>query len=141
MVAKQDYVIEQGEDLVIDITYQQQSPTWQPGDPEINKFLPVDLTGWNVRMDIVTEDGTAVDTFNNEDSDPTTDDEITLGADGKLSITIPRSLTLSPGRMFQAMETGVNKFKYDMFLRNPDGKQKKLLQGNITVNRSITLWD
>lgn len=143
MAATYDYTWDQGEDLTILMLYK----TGLPGSE-----TPVNLTGYSLRMDIVTPDGAWRYTFNSAtiaDIDPTTAGnqpdstiESTLGSDGSISITIPRSLTLPGGAIYADISANppLLNFRYDVFLRAPDAKQKKILKGQITVEKSYTLW-
>lgn len=111
--------------------------------------VPVDLTGYSLRMDVVQSGvGTRVFTFNSDDiDDPAADNvgpadnEAVLGSDGTITIVVPRSLTLTGGavaNLFNASDSLV--LNYDIFLRNPAGLQSKILRGNVTVERSYTKW-
>lgn len=143
MVAVYNYSWGQGEDLVLSMLYKQ---------GPVGSEAPVDLTGYQLRMDIVTPSGERRYTFNSDpvtDVDPTTPGdesdvvtEAVLGADGTINITIPRTLTLPDGEIYADI-TGsppVLTFNYDVFLRDDTGKQKKILKGQITVEKSYTLW-
>lgn len=138
---------EQGADLDIQIIYKE--------SVEGGTAVPKDLTGYSVRMDIRATDvlGTRIYTFNSDEitdldgagSETENDDvtEITPGSDGTITITVPRSLTVQGGPIFDLMSdplNPVNLLVYDIFLRNPQDKQTKILSGTITVNRSVTLW-
>lgn len=143
MVASHNYTWEQGEDLTLLMVYK----TGLPGAE-----TPVDLTGYSLRMDIVTPDGQRRFTFNSDavtdvdpvepgdQADPVT--EAVLGTDGSISITIPRSLTLPGGEIYDDITANppLLTFNYDVFLRAPDNKQRKILKGQVTVERSYTLW-
>lgn len=141
MAATFNYVWEQGEDLIIRIVYKE-GPEGAP--------VAVDLTGYSLRMDMrkVNTDGIRVWTFNSDDiiGEPLADDvgaadnEITLGADGSIEIVVSRLLTLPGGSIFTELQAGTTQFVYDMFLRNPQDQQKKILTGVISINKSITLW-
>jgi hypothetical protein len=147
-VASKDFTWEQGEDLEIAIIY-------KTGTSEANA-TPKDLTGYSVRMDIRATDvsGNRIYTFNSEDvidldgAGPNSDDDVVKeisqpGADGMIRITVPRSLTVQGGPIFELMSdtlNPVNIFAYDIFLRDTDDKQAKILAGKIIVNRSVTLW-
>lgn len=141
MAATFNYVWEQGEDLVISAVYKQ-GPEGAP--------VAVDLTGYSLRMDMrkINSDGLRVWTFNSDDivGEPDadesgeTDNEVTLGADGSIEIVVSRSLSLPGGSIFTELQLGTTQFVYDMFLRNPQNRQKKILTGVITVNKSVTLW-
>lgn len=124
--------------------------TWQQGeDGEISMDYtdaddaPVNLTDYNLRMDIVNDTGTKLYTFNTEDADPsvgqTEADEATLGADGSIYIVVPRGESLTGGSLFNQIDVALH---YDIFLRTPDpnGKQKKILKGTVTIEKSYTLW-
>lgn len=133
MVAQQNFEWNQGEDLIIHVTYR------LDGQPQ-------DLTGYTARMDIAALMGSpgpiaSLYTFNTDDNDPDTEDEIVVGADGTISITVPRSLTLGDGVIAEAVSNNASsKYKYDLFLRDLDNKQRKILEGEITVRRSVTKW-
>ena len=87
-------------------------------------------------------------TFNSSDNAGTTpidetgntDNEATLGADGSIYILVPRALSLINGAIYTKIQTGIFDFKYDIFLRNSVGKQKKILRGTVTIKPSVTLW-
>lgn len=134
MVAQQNFEWNQGEDLTIFVTYKL--------DGE-----PVDLTGYTARMDIAALMGNpgpiaSLYTFNTDDNDPETEDEIVVGSDGTINITVPRSLTLGDGVIAEAVSnTTSSKYKYDLFLRDLDDRQRKVLEGEITVKRSVTKWE
>lgn len=124
----------QGEDLYFVVTYMEDD-------------VPVDLTGWSARMDLVrsgTPTGSpavSLYTFNTDDEDPATEDEITLGSDGTITINVPRSLTLDEGALAADLATAASaKYKYDLFVRDLQDRQRKILDGEITVNRSVTKW-
>lgn len=142
-----NYTWEQGADLVLSLVYKE-SIDGAPATPK-------DLTGYSVRMDIRSTDvlGNRIYTFNSAEitdldgSGPGSDTdlvtEITPGADGTISITVPRSLTVQGGAVYELMSdplNPVNILVYDIFLRDPQDKQQKILSGSITVNRSVTLW-
>lgn len=131
-VPTHDIIWQQGEDLTISLVYNE-----GPSGAE----TPVDLTtGYSVRMDVVGSSGT-IYTFNTDDLDPATPDEIVLGADGSINIDVPRTLTLSGGDIFTVMQSNnATVFNYDIFIRNPQGKQFPLMRGTITVVKSYTLW-
>lgn len=142
MAATFNYTWGQGEDLVLSMLYK---------EGPVGAEVPVDLTGYSLRMDIVTPNGDRRYTFNSEDipdvdpgagTTPDTDKEAVLGADGTINITVPRSLTLPGGVLHTDITapTPLLTFNYDVFLRNPANQQKKILKGTITVEKSYTLW-
>lgn len=124
----------QGEDLYFVVTYREDG-------------APVDLTGWSARMDLVkagTPTGSpsvSLFSFNTDDDDPETDDEITMDAEGRIVIDVSRSLTLGDGPLADDLVNAASaKYKYDLFVRDTGGRQRKILDGEITVNRSVTRW-
>jgi hypothetical protein len=134
MAANYSYTWAQGEDLVLAMLYKIGLPDQEP--------QPVDLTTYSLRMDIVTPTGQKRYTFN---SDAIVGDSVTeavLGADGLISITIPRTLTLEGGAIFKDITATppMLTFNYDVFLRDAAGLQRKILEGQINVERSHTLW-
>lgn len=128
-----DYTWPQGEDLDITFTYKE-GPDGQE--------QPKDISTYHLRMDVVDATGALLYTFNTLDPDLPGDQEATLGADGSVTIAVPRSLTLPNGELYDAISQGMLQFNYDIFLRD-DGtpsKQKKLYRGSITIEPSYTLW-
>lgn len=132
----QNYVWQQGEDLVISLVYK---------EGQTDAEVPVDLTGYKLRMDICDSNGPLF-SFNSDDFTDGTldnigaaDNEAVLGVDGSINISVPRSLTLAGGAVFNAMST-TPLFNYDIFLRDPQDKQHPILRGTITVEKSYTLW-
>lgn len=132
-----NYTWGQGEDLTISLVYKA-----GPDGAEV----PVNLTGYSLRMDICDDTGRLY-TFNSADiPDPVvdetgaTDNEAVLGTDGSINITVPRALSLPGGAVYDAVEAENNVFSYDIFLRDASNKQKKILRGQITVEASYTLW-
>lgn len=135
---------EVGEDLDLSFTYK----VGPSGSEE-----PVDLSSiYSVRMDIRSNDNSfgLLYTFNSDDitespsvDDPgSSDNEITLGSDGTISIRIPRSVVLPGGAIYDYMiANNVSNYAYDIFLRNTDlDTQKKILKGTIGINQSVTRW-
>jgi hypothetical protein len=124
-----NFTWQQGEDGVIGLVYQ------------VNG-VPVDLTGYNVRMDVASA-GTVLYVFNSSDISGTpldvtgsADNEATLGSDGSITIVVPRAVSLTG-----PLSTYLNQeLDYDIFLRDPSNKQKKILEGTITLEASITKW-
>lgn len=140
-VPYKDYQWEQGADLNITLVFKS-GPT--------GAEIPVNLTGYQVRMD-VSSAGTRIYTFNSADildlDGPVgpgtlgdTNKEAVLGTDGTILISVPRALTLPGGIVYAEMMGNRIIYPYDIFLRDTTTKQIKLLTGNITVNKSITLW-
>lgn len=135
-VPTQDYVWQQGEDGEISLVYKDSASQ------------PIDLTGWSLRMDIAATSGRLY-TFNSVTIDDLNADEIlddsdttieaTLGADGSIYISVPREETLPGGTLYDYLDQALS---YDIFLRDAQTtpKQKKILKGTITIERSVTLW-
>ena len=141
---------QQGDDLTFSLVYREGTS---------GSEMPVDLTGYSVRMDIVAG-SIRIFTFNSAtvvDVDPIEagdqeDAELdaTVGVDGSIKFHVPRALTLPGGEIYTRMNmaTPVFLYNYDVFLRNdsgtagaiPQGSQKKILTGTITVEKSYTLW-
>lgn len=140
------YQWEQGTDLDLKLIYRT--------GPDAQSMLPVDLTGYEVRMDIraTSTSGERVWTFNSADIvdvDPIlvgdqadTTKEVVLGVDGSITITVPRELTLPGGAVYDQITAtpAITVFVYDIILRDVGGKQSKILSGTISVNASVTLW-
>lgn len=144
MAASVDYEWDQGADLTINLTYK--------SGPE-GATVPVDLTTWKARMDIVAPDGKVLIVTNDEaivDVDPFTagnqgdsaNFEITMNSSGGIVITLSRALTLPGGVLFPYITANPNQnvFSYDLFLRNASNVQTKILEGSITIDKSVTLW-
>lgn len=144
MAATHNYTWAQGEDLTIEMIY-----STGPEGAE----TPVDLTTYSARMDIVGTDGARRYTMNSDpitDVDPETAGDqsdnvieiVNLTADGEITIEVPRTLTLPGGALYADITANPPQlvFNYDVFLRNGTNKQKKILKGTITVEKSYTLW-
>src|SRR6478609_1106893 len=143
MAAQQDFTWHQGEDFPISLIYK-----LGPAGSEV----PVDLTSYSLRMDVAADDGSILTILNDEniaDTDPytvgnqgDTTDEVTMGADGSIQILLGRALTLPGGPFvkYLAANPSRNTFSYDVFLRNPAGKQTKILFGTLTLIKSVTKW-
>ena len=144
MAGTQDYTWDQGADLTISLIYK--------SGPEGSE-VPVNLTTWQCRMDIAAPDGSILTVLNDEaitDTDPYTPGsqgdsgpfEVTLGADGSIVIVLGRALTLPNGSFHKYISANPsqNEFQYDIFLRDNTNKQKKILQGTITLVKSVTKW-
>ena len=143
MAASIDYEWDQGADLTISLTYK---------EGPAGATVAVDLSTWKARMDIVAPDGTVLIVTNDEaitDTDPfvagnQSDNafEITMNASGAIAITLSRALTLPGGVLFKYITANPNQnvFVYDLFLRNASNVQTKILEGSITINKSVTMW-
>lgn len=143
MAASIDYTWEQGDDLTISLVYKT--------GPE-GATTTVDLTGYKFRMDIVAPDGKVMTVLNDEaiaDTDPyiagsQADNafEVTMDASGNIVISLARTLTLPGGAFYDYITANPNQnvFTYDMFLRSGANKQNKILEGSITINKSVTMW-
>lgn len=140
-VASCDFTWQQGEDLTIQLIYKE-----GPQDEEV----AVNLIGWQLRMDVVDDNG-VIFTFNSDDIDSNStdpvvdqpgpdDNEAVLNSDGSINILIPRTLTLPGGVVANRLLVDNNTFNYDIFLRNPAGQQWPILRGKIVVEKSYTLW-
>lgn len=141
MVDTKDYTWESGDDGEVAMIYKTKATDADP-------LLPVDLTGYSLRMDIATQTGDWVWTFNSEDivvtpsvdSPGIADNEAQLSPNGLIFIVVPRVLTLPGGKISDQINLGNLAFNYDVFLRSPLDKQKKILKGVITINSSVTKW-
>lgn len=143
MAATYPYDWNQGEDLLISLTYK---------SGPVGEVEPVDLTLYQFRMDIVAPDGKVLTVVNDEsitDADPYTSGnqadtsyEVTMNSVGEIRIELPRALNLPGGVFYKYLNANpaVKTFSYDMFLRDNNSKQKKILSGTITIERSVTHW-
>lgn len=143
MVATQDYSWNQGEDLTISITYK---------SGPVGAAVPVDLTSYAFRMDIVGSNGKVLSVLNDEaivDTDPFTAGnqgdttyEVTMTNAGGITINLPRAMTLPGGVFYPYLNANpsVVSFSYDMFLRDNTNKQRKILAGTISISKSVTKW-
>lgn len=141
-----NYTWNQNEDLDLRFTFKRGA--------DAASAVPVDLTGWQLRMDIASQTGGRLYTFNSADIDdvdtvtegdqPDVTKEAVLGSDGSIVISVPRSLTLPGGTIHQAMTNTPpqNIFNYDVFLRDngTPAKQFKFAAGTVTVEKSVTIW-
>lgn len=143
MAARYDYTWHQGEDFVISLVYKAGAAG---SEAEVN------LSAYSLRMDIAAPNGNVLTVLNDKtvaDADPytvgnqaDTSYEVVLGTAGQISITLARSLTL-PGGAFEryiSANPAQTSFSYDIFLRDPAGKQTKILYGTLSLNKSVTKW-
>lgn len=158
MATQANFIWPQGEDLSVELIYKE-----GPVGSEV--VVPLTTTDYAVRMDIVSSDGTRLYTFNSEsiaDVDPlapsaqadaVVEGVLSDGSGGTPNITIivDRALTLPGGEVYEHYSGNMtDTLFYDVFLRNKTispvgntsttGKQVKILTGNITVEKSYTLW-
>lgn len=142
MTATHDVVWEQGEDFMMHLVYKEND-------------TPVDLTDYEVRMDIAPAtpaNALPILSLNSADFTGTGegdvpldaegggDNEVTTDTEGNIFITVGRNVTLPTGIIGTRLNIGT-KFVYDIFVRDTTtNRQKKLAKGGITVNRSVTLW-
>lgn len=143
MAVTYDFPWAQGEDKTLQLTYKS-GPT---GASE-----PVDLGNHKLRMDIVGPDGVVLVVANDEeilDTDPYTTGaqadnsfEVVLTGTGGITINLSRALTLPGGPFYKYISANppVRTFSYDVFLRDAFEKQIKIMQGTITIERSVTHW-
>lgn len=134
-VPVKNFVLEQGEDMEINMVYTEGVPP-----------APVDLTapGWAVRMDITAKSDNGMQhlyTLNSEpvDVNGDTDEnvEVHMGADGLISITIPRHASVEGGPLEQRLGEIVY---FDLFVRTDQDKQRKVMEGTIYLRSSFTRW-
>jgi len=143
MAATYNYEWSQGEDLTISLIYK--------SGPQ-GETQPVDLTSYSFRMDIVAPDGRPLAVLNDKaiaDTDPSitgnqpdNEFEVTMSEDGEILIHLSRALTLPGGHFYRYITANppIQNFAYDMFLRDPQDRQKKIMGGVITIERSVTAW-
>lgn len=149
MAQTQNFTWDQGADLVFALNYKEGATA--------DTAVLVDLSsGYAVRMDLVipatrqrvytfnSDNITDVDPFSSgNQGDTTLEGALTSGGDGKgnVQISVPRSLTLPGGVVYDNVTSGVTTFNYDVFLRNTGtNHQAKILTGAITISESWTLW-
>lgn len=143
MAATYNYEWNQGEDLLIALVYK---------SGPVGSSEPVDLSLYSFRMDIVAPNGKVLSVINDDsiaDTDPyqaeaqgDTSYEVTMNNVGEIRIDLSRALTLPGGAFYKYLTANpaVKTFSYDMFLRDNNGKQKKIMAGTITIERSVTHW-
>lgn len=142
MAAIHNYMWDQGADLEILMLYKK---------GPVDNALPVNLTGYSVRMDIVGQSGQRLYTFNSEELDdvnnetapvPDTNMEFFLGPEGQIKLIVPRRITLPGGELYSSLTANPPQlsFNYDIFLRDAGDMQRKILKGQIIFEKSYTLW-
>ena len=135
---------EQGEDFIMNLRY-------------VENENPVDLTNYSVRMDIAipaksisperkvmvinSDDVTVLDSEGSPlDHEGASDNEVSVDSEGNINIFISRFTTLPGGPIGDRLNASTV-FIYDLFVRdNTSNRQKKLVKGEITINRSVTQW-
>ena len=143
MAVTYDFNWAQGEDKILSMVYK---------SGPVGESEPVDLGNHKLRMDIVAADSRVLVVANDEsiaDADPytlgaqpDTDYEVTLSGTGQIQIELSRALTLPGGALYKYITANppIRVFSYDIFLRDAFEKQKKIMQGTITIERSVTHW-
>ena len=143
MAVTYDFTWAQGEDKILSMVYK---------SGPVGEAEPVDLGNYKLRMDIVAPDGKILTVANDEliaDADPYTEGaqadnafEVTLGGEGQIRIELSRLLTLPDGPFYKYITANppIRTFTYDIFMRDAFEKQKKVMQGVITIERSVTHW-
>lgn len=143
MAVTYDFNWAQGEDKILSMVYK---------SGPVGASEPVDLGNHKLRMDIVAPDGKVLTVANDElidDTDPyvtgaqaDSSFEVTLTGTGDIKVELSRALTLPGGPFYTYITSNppIRTFSYDMFLRDAFGKQKKIMQGTITIERSVTHW-
>lgn len=143
MAVTYDFPWAQGEDKTIVFTYK---------SGPVGASAPVDLSNHKLRMDIVGPDGVVLVVANDEaiaDTDPYVSGaqvdnnfEVVLTSTGGITVNLSRALTLPGGPFYSYISANppIRTFSYDMFLRDGFGKQFKVVQGTITIERSVTHW-
>lgn len=119
----------QGEDLIIELRYKE--------GPNQNRAVPVDLTGGYTARMTIANPGSPQTPLLVLDSTPEFGGIVLLSGNNEpnIRITLSRTHTLSGGPF--AAGGG---FGYDLFLRNSQNVQVKILEGIINVRRSYTQW-
>lgn len=124
----------QGEDLNIQLIYKEGSSS--------ASAKPLSLKDTHsLRMDIVSLTGTVLYSFVSSEHP----NSLGSGQSGQpnINIFLPRQLTL-PGGAIHAEFTqnpSIAAFNYDMFLRNNQAnKQYKIMRGQLSIEKSSTLW-
>lgn len=143
MAVTYDFNWAQGEDKILALTYK---------SGPVGESAPVDLGNHKLRMDIVAPNGKVLTVANDEEiadhdpykagDQPDNSYEVILTGTGGITINLSRALTLpgGPFHPYLSANPPVRTFAYDMFLRDASGYQKKIMQGTITVERSVTHW-
>jgi hypothetical protein len=143
MAVTYDFNWAQGEDKILSMVYK----SGPVGSADV-----VDLGNHKLRMDIVAADNRVLVVTNDEsiaDTDPYTAGpqadssyEVTMTGAGLIKIELSRVLTLPGGPLYKYLIANppIRVFSYDIFLRDAFAKQKKIMQGTITIERSVTHW-
>lgn len=123
---------EQGEDQIVLLNYTDEGVVLNAETHAVRMDIAPILEGGKIGDPVIVlnsddEEGEVEVTFGSEESD------------NEISIRIPRSATIGPDA--PKMEKKVAMYVYDVFLRNRDNdRQRKILQGKIAMNRSVTHW-
>lgn len=101
------------------------SASWYADDAD--EGTPADWTGWSARMQIRTSfDGDLLATLA---TSGTRDGDITLGADGNITITLPPTAT--------SMIAAGNAV-FDVNFTDPDGAIWRSVEGSVTITPEVT---
>lgn len=116
----------QGEDLYIDLRYKE--------GPNTKSSVAVDLrNGYSAKMGIAAP-GSTTPIF----TASTDGGQIVLlsgNNEPNIRIRLDRSITLTGG-----FGAAGGSFAYDLFLRNGNGDQIKVIEGTIHIKKSVTQW-
>ncbi len=100
---------------------------------------PVDLTGWQARTQLRRKVGG--DIWLNVDTESTGQAQLTLTAEGVVTLTIPAAVTENPAwdsrskvTAGEPQPTGV----WDLELIDPSGIVTRLAQGTVTISPDVT---
>jgi len=117
----------QGEDMVVELRYRE--------GPTASKALPVNLaSGYSAQLSIANPatPSSPIVTL----STATGEIQLLSGVSGpNIVVRLDRSLTLGGGPLASPIS-----YVYDLFLRNSADEQVKILEGVISVKRSVTQW-
>lgn len=116
----------QGEDMFISLRYKE--------GPTAARALPVDLAnGYTAQMSLANSNSplTPVQTYTSALGDILLYQGIN---EPNIKVRLPRAHTLTGGTLTPGS------YLYDIFLRNDNGDQIKVVEGTINVKRSITQW-
>ena len=121
---------DRGTDLVLYFQY-------AVGATALSAVAPSDFADWQANAAVeVVESGTQVQDSTQPVTASTSDESITLAADG--TVTVSFAWTSALDDLFVS-EAALH-LKYDVILEDTTGKRFKLAAGTITAEDSVTVW-
>lgn len=130
MANSYDFSVAGGETKSVRLTWSVQTGVDGGGNPITE---PYDLTGCTARMQFRRNAGETVLAELND-----ADGSILIEPGGEAGVI---QFTLDPTQTLNFYQTGTRRVKHDLFVEFPDGSVKRVIHGQVSVDRPITILD